>query len=90
MICRVGAPREAVEVHGSLGALIRGYGPPPVAQVSDERRNVISTTEHSKKLADDLKKSGLAFYRPNHRLCRHAGNGPSERPRAGLCHSRRM
>jgi DNA-3-methyladenine glycosylase I len=55
---------EAVEKHGSLGALVWRYEPPPVARLPGESRAVVSRTEHSAKLAADLKKLGWRFFGP--------------------------
>jgi DNA-3-methyladenine glycosylase I len=55
---------EAVETHGSLGALIWGYEPPPVRAATHEAPEVISKTEHSTRLAADLKKLGWRFFGP--------------------------
>lgn len=54
---------EAVEAHGSLGALIWPYEPPPVL-VDEETRKIVSKNEHSAKLAGDLKKLGWRFFGP--------------------------
>jgi DNA-3-methyladenine glycosylase I len=56
--------REAVEAHGSLGTLIWRYEPPPVAQAANTTRRAVSQTEHSAKLAADLKKLGWRFFGP--------------------------
>ena len=55
---------EAVETHGSLGALIWGYEPPPVRAATHEPPEVISKTGHSTRLAADLKKLGWRFFGP--------------------------
>jgi len=58
---------EAVEEHGSLGALLWRYEPPPERRPdrfthADLRST--SKTEDSKKLAKDLKKLGWKFFGP--------------------------
>jgi DNA-3-methyladenine glycosylase I len=55
---------EAVETHGSLGALIWRYEPPSVARVTHETLMSTSRTEHSARLAADLKKLGWRFFGP--------------------------
>ncbi len=55
---------EAVEVHGSLGALVWDYEPPPVAKVSNKIGHITSKTEHSARFAADLKKLGWRFFGP--------------------------
>lgn len=55
---------EAVEVHGSLGSLIWGYEPPPVAKVGKKIGHITSKTEHSTRFAADLKKLGWRFFGP--------------------------
>jgi DNA-3-methyladenine glycosylase I len=55
---------EAVEAHGSLGALIWRYEPPPVVTLAHQPRQVVSKTQHSTKLAADLKKLGWRFWGP--------------------------
>jgi len=58
---------EAVEAHGSLGALIWRYEPPPEARplrVTHEALMNTSKTENSTRLAADLKKLGWRFFGP--------------------------
>jgi DNA-3-methyladenine glycosylase I len=55
---------EAVETHGSLGALIWRYEPPPVAHVPHGTWKPISKTTHSAKLAAGMKKLGWRFFGP--------------------------
>jgi DNA-3-methyladenine glycosylase I len=58
---------EAVEAHGSLGALIWRYEPPAAArpvQVTHEALMSTPKTEHSATLAADLKKLGWRFFGP--------------------------
>ena len=58
---------EAVEVHGSVGALIWRYEPPPErrpARMTLEARNRLNKTEDSARLAKDLKRLGWRFFGP--------------------------
>jgi len=58
---------EAADAHGSLGALIWQYEPPPPARRGREARRpreVVSKTPHSATLAKDLKKLGWRFFGP--------------------------
>jgi DNA-3-methyladenine glycosylase I len=58
---------EAVEQHGSLGALLWRYEPPPEhrpAQLTRAELNKLSKTEDSARLAKDLKKLGWRFFGP--------------------------
>lgn len=54
---------EAVEKHGSLGALLWRYEPEQRPALST-RKGMPSKTEASKKLAKDLKKLGWRFFGP--------------------------
>jgi len=58
---------EAVEAHGSLGALLWRYEPPPERRPERFTREVLmatSKTDDSVKLAKDLKKLGWKFFGP--------------------------
>ncbi len=58
---------EAVEAHGSLGALLWRYEPPPERRperLTREELMSMSKTEDSAKLAKDLKKLGWRFFGP--------------------------
>jgi DNA-3-methyladenine glycosylase I len=58
---------EAVETHGSLGALIWRYEPPPEVRPVRITHDVLmntSRTEDSARLAADLKKLGWRFFGP--------------------------
>ena len=54
---------EAVEKHGSLGALLWRYEPEPRSALST-RKGMPSKNEASKRLAKDLKKLGWRFFGP--------------------------
>jgi DNA-3-methyladenine glycosylase I len=59
--------RDAVEEHGSLGALLWRYEPPPQPAPGVSADGIVtrpSKTEHSTHLAKDLKKAGWRFFGP--------------------------
>jgi DNA-3-methyladenine glycosylase I len=58
---------EAVDAHGSLGALLWRYEPPPARRPSRMTHEVLRSTplsEDSTKLAKDLKRLGWRFFGP--------------------------
>ena len=54
---------EIVETYGSLGAFIWRYEP-PVVKMTNAIRMTVTQTEHSARLAKDLKKLGWRFFGP--------------------------
>jgi DNA-3-methyladenine glycosylase I len=52
-----------VKTYGSLGAFIWRYEP-PVVKTTNAIRMTVTQTEHSAKLAKDLKKLGWRFFGP--------------------------
>jgi DNA-3-methyladenine glycosylase I len=54
---------EIVKTYGSLGAFIWRYEP-PVVKTTNAIRMTVTQTEHSAKLAKDLKKLGWRFFGP--------------------------